>query len=394
MKTATRGDGHIVSNGLLQVAATTEPSEPTSLTSSRADRRLVDSNFASREVDKNATGRGSSRGVASQSDPYLRLKAAVAAAGILNRSLCFYVPLILFTFAGYVLSVVAIILLDDYLALTLACLSFSFFTVQQAGLMHDSGHRAVFRSRKFNNLLGLASCAAIGMVLQNWMRRHNRHHLHPNQEELDPDLEIPFIAVTKDLYRNKRGLQRSLARWQVLYYYPIGSLVSLTNRLGSLSYFLRNRSHENIWLFCLYLPAIIAIFVLPFILFSIEKATFVFLLVHVSSGIYLSSCFAPNHKGMPVVGRDTTMSHFEQQVVTSRNVQGGLLTDFLLVGLNHQVEHHLFPSCPRNKLGLLKPYVLRACEELGLDYAEATFLESNRLILRQLREVSRAAEGQ
>jgi hypothetical protein len=102
------------------------------LTSSRADRRLVDSNFASREVDKNATGRGSSRGVASQSDPYLRLKAAVAAAGILNRSLCFYVPLILFTFAGYVLSVVAIILLDDYLALTLACLSFSFFTVQQA----------------------------------------------------------------------------------------------------------------------------------------------------------------------------------------------------------------------------------------------------------------------
>ncbi len=282
----------------------------------------------------------------------------------------------------------AIVSFEAYLALTLACLSFSFFTVQQAGLMHDGGHRAIFRSTRANEIIGFVSSASIGMVFLNWKKRHNAHHARPNQEEMDPDLEVPFIAMTRELLQSKDSLQRRLGRWQAFYYYPLGSLVGFSNRLGSLSFFLRNPSVANFWRFCVYLPAMAAFFVAPFVIFPLDKAVFVFLLVHVSTGIYLANCFAPNHKGMQVVARDSELSFIEQQVSTSRNVRGGLVTDVLLVGLNHQVEHHLFPTCPRNKLGLLKPYVVQACDELGIEYVEESFIETNRSILGKLNAAS------
>ena len=57
--------------------------------------------------------------------------------------------------------------------------------------------------------------------------------------------------------------------------------------------------------------------------------------------------FAPNHKGMPTIAPEEELDFLRRQVLTSRNVRGGLLTDFALGGLNYQIEHHLFPSMPR-----------------------------------------------
>ena len=80
-------------------------------------------------------------------------------------------------------------------------------------------------------------------------------------------------------------------------------------------------------------------------------------------GVYMGSSFAPNHKGMPVVGKDEKVDFLRRQVLTSRNIRGSLLTDLALGGLNHQIEHHLFPSMPRPSLrhapsaraGVLRP---------------------------------------
>jgi len=320
---------------------------------------------------------------------YNHLKADITAAGILDRSLSFYWPLILVTFAGYALCAWAIVITDGYLWLTLACLGFSAFSVQLAGLMHDAGHRAVFRSTRNNNLLGLATTAAIGMVFPNWVQRHNLHHAHPNQQDLDPDIVVPFLVLNEADLAGKDSVQRFFIRWQAYYYYPLGALVSFSNRLGSITYFMQHRTRPNLARLLLYLPAIVLLFPAPFLAFPLEKATFVFLLVHISTGIYLANCFAPNHKGMPSVARDADISFLEQQVRTSRNVRGGLLTDFLLVGLNHQVEHHLFPACPRNKLKRLGPYVRQVCEEQGILYTQTSFLRTNSILVAHLHRVSR-----
>jgi fatty acid desaturase len=327
---------------------------------------------------------------------YQRLRAEVTAAGLLDRSLAYYLPLIAAAFGGYFLAAWAIFVTDGFVWLTFACAGFVLATVQLAGLMHDAGHRAVFRSTRFNNLLGLATTAAIGMVFPNWVRRHNQHHAHPNQEDLDPDMKIPFLALSEEEIAMKDPVQRFFSRWQAYYYYPLGGLVSFSNRLGSISYFVAGPKRPNPARLLLYLPALFVLFAGPFLVFPLEKAVFVFLLVHVSTGIYLASCFAPNHKGMPSLARESTLSFLEQQVRTARNVKGGLLTDFFLVGLNHQVEHHLFPACPRNKLRRLGPYVRRICEEQGLPYTQVSFVRTNRILVAHLHRVSRqrrALEG-
>src|SRR5579864_616248 len=53
---------------------------------------------------------------------------------------------------------------------------------------------------------------------------------------------------------------------------------------------------------------------------------------------------------MPILDAADRSDFLRRQVLTSRNVRGGWLTDFALGGLNYQIEHHLFPSMPRPSL--------------------------------------------
>lgn len=38
------------------------------------------------------------------------------------------------------------------------------------------------------------------------------------------------------------------------------------------------------------------------------------------------------------------------QLYTTRNMRSGIFIDWLWGGLNYQIEHHLFPTAPRNNL--------------------------------------------
>ena len=81
-----------------------------------------------------------------------------------------------------------------------------------------------------------------------------------------------------------------------------------------------------------------------------------FIVVHQALfGLYTGLVFAPNHKGMPILDSDSQLDFVRRQVLTSRDVNAHPLTDFWYGGLNYQIEHHLFPSMPRNKLKKLRP---------------------------------------
>jgi fatty acid desaturase len=80
-----------------------------------------------------------------------------------------------------------------------------------------------------------------------------------------------------------------------------------------------------------------------------------------------------------------------RQVLTSRNVRGGPVTDLVLGGLNYQIEHHLFPSMPRPNLRVAQPVVRRFCEANGVSYAETSAFASYREALRHLDVVGEQA---
>jgi fatty acid desaturase len=318
---------------------------------------------------------------------YARLKSDIKAEGILDRSYGFYAALTVLVFAGYALATGIIVMSDSYLVLLLACLAFSFFTVQLAGIMHDCGHRAVFASTRNNDLLGFFAAAAIGMMLGSWRLHHNQHHAFPNQLERDPDFDIPMVSLNLAQLARKGRFGRTMARYQAFYFYVIVATASLSNRLGGITFFLKR--HGDLINLIAYLPVAFALFAGPFLLFPIDKALFVFVTVHLTSGLYLANCFAPNHKGMTTLPVESNISFLEQQVVTARNVRGGVICDVLMVGLNHQIEHHLFPNTPRNKLARLQPHVQSLCEREGIPYLESSFIQGGRSILSSLHGVTR-----
>ena len=76
-----------------------------------------------------------------------------------------------------------------------------------------------------------------------------------------------------------------------------------------------------------------------------------------------------------------------RQVLTTRNVRGHRITDFLLGGLNYQIEHHLFPNMPRDNLRAAQPIVRAYCENLDIPYTEASLLSSYRQALHYLHSI-------
>jgi fatty acid desaturase len=313
------------------------------------------------------------------------------AAGILDKGYVFYFLLMAFAFGGFAASAAAIFLIDSYLLLIPACLAFTFFSLQLAGVNHDAGHRAIFRSIRLNTCVGIFTSFCLGIVFENWRTRHNEHHARPNQPS-DPDLYVPFLATDVNQLASKGPLESRLLKYQAFYFYPLGALVSFSNRLGTISYFRgRPLNRDDLWRFPLYATGIFFLFVAPFVFFDPLKALFVLLLVHVTSGFYLASCFAPNHKGMTILEDDARVSFLEQQVVTGRSVTGGKLTELILLGLNHQTEHHLFPQTPRYKLRRITPHLQKVCDDNGIHFERASFLKTNRDIIGVLRTVAKEA---
>ena len=102
-------------------------------------------------------------------------------------------------------------------------------------------------------------------------------------------------------------------------------------------------------------------------------------------GVYLGLTFAPNHKGMP--HPDGTEDFLRKQVLTSRNVRGGWLVDTALGGLNHQIEHHLFPAMPTPNLRKAQPIVQAYCAEIGVPYEVTGLADSYAQAFRHLHDV-------
>jgi fatty acid desaturase len=107
-------------------------------------------------------------------------------------------------------------------------------------------------------------------------------------------------------------------------------------------------------------------------------------------GLYLGSSFAPNHKGMHILDASDRSGFLHQQVLTSRNVRGGGITDVVLGGLNYQIEHHLFPSMPRPNLRHSQALIREFCQQRDLPYCQSSLVGSYAQALRHLNSVGRS----
>jgi fatty acid desaturase len=316
---------------------------------------------------------------------YAILSRQVRQAGLLERHPRLYLGRIVLTAVALAGGWSAVVLVgNSWWQLLVAVFLAGVFT-QLGFLGHDAGHSQIFRSRRANDVAGLLhGTLGIGLSYGWWVAKHNRHHAHPNTEDADPDISASAVAFTPDQARGSRGVARLAYRYQAYLFFPLLLAEALHLHVASVRALIARPCRNRGWEALLLAIHVASYLTVLFLVLPTVKAV-VFLLVQQGLfGLYLGCSFAPNHKGMPILAADDRSDFLRRQVLTSRNVHGGLLTDFLLGGLNYQIEHHLFPSMPRPNLRRSQPLVAAFCRRHGLPYCDASLAGSYAQALRHL----------
>jgi fatty acid desaturase len=319
---------------------------------------------------------------------YTQLSRQIKQAGLLERRRGWYAARIAVNLALLAAGLVSFAVLGDSWWQLVTAVYLAVVFTQLAFIGHDAGHRQIFRSRPANDLVGLLHAnLLVGVSFDWWVAKHNRHHTNPNHEDLDPDISITALAFTADQARAKHGLIRLVARYQAWLFFPLLLLEAAHLHTASVKAVLRGSGRANA-VEGLLLLAHLAGYLTALVLVLSPLQAVVFLAVQQGLfGLYLGCSFAPNHKGMPTLTDADELDFLRRQVLTSRNVAGSRLVDFVLGGLNYQIEHHLFPNMPRPNLRHAQPLIRAFCQHHGLPYTEASLFGSYAEAVRHLHAV-------
>jgi fatty acid desaturase len=262
---------------------------------------------------------------------------------------------------------------------------------QLAFIGHDAGHRQVSGSHRANDLIGRVHGNLLtGLSYGWWTSKHNRHHGHPNQEGRDPDIDSKALTFSPDQTRTRRRIGSFIARYQAWLFFPMLLLEGLNLHANGVKALLDRRRSKAKTAEAIMLSVHIAGYLAAvFIVLSPLQALAFIGVQQGLFGLYMGCSFAPNHKGMPIIGAEEKLDFLRSQVLTSRNIRGNWLTDFALGGLNYQIEHHLFPSMPRPSLRRAQATVRAFCAQRGIAYCETGLVTSYRQVLTALHAAGR-----
>jgi fatty acid desaturase len=264
--------------------------------------------------------------------------------------------------------------------------------VQFAFIGHDASHGSAAARRGANRLAGALAMGIVGgLCFEEWRGRHLSHHKHCQDEGKDPDMQFgTMFSLSAESIAQKGSVGRRIAPYQAYYFWPTTLLFAYSLRVLAVLACLREprkygsdllsfAGHIAIWL------------VLPIAAFGFDPLRVVVVYLATSSllGIRLGAVFAVNHVGMPAAAAGA--SHFEHQVVTSRNVRNPVWLDWFFGGLNYQIEHHILPACPRSRLRRVRAVVRPAVLEAGLTHHETNWGQAVAEVTRHLFRVSREA---
>jgi fatty acid desaturase len=310
-------------------------------------------------------------------------------AGLLRRRYGYYWTRIIATVTAFALVWVAVALIGNSWWQLVPAAALAVISAQFGFLGHDLAHRQVFASMKWNAWSArVVSGLFAGLSYSWWMGKHNKHHSAPNQEGKDPDIAPGVLAFTPSAAESRTGFTAWFARNQGWAFFPLLTLEGIQLHVASIRTLVQQKTSKHRWVELSFIAARLGGYVaLLLVLLPPGKAAAFIGLQLAIFGVLLGGAFAPNHKGMPVVPENMKVDFLRRQVVMSRNIRGGWFTDFMMGGLNYQIEHHLFPSMPRPNLKRAKALVQAHCLEHKVTYTETSLLRSYGIVVRYLNAV-------
>ena len=253
------------------------------------------------------------------------------------------------------------------------------FSTATAMLGHEGSHRSTSKSPTRNLAMALLAFPIFGGLSSlYWREKHDRlHHGHPNVEGVDPDIRpFPFASSKGDHERcgpKERWFQRNFQKWA---FWPMSTLMALGMRRSSLVHLYRypkkNGFDRAFWLelgcqithYTLWL-------VVPSILFGPLTAFLLYSSIWALVGTFLALVFLPAHAGLPIVSEQN--NDWIHQLETTQNLEMPKLLSFFFIGLDYQVEHHLFPKIPHQNLPKAAAITRAWCEKHNVIYLSVPY---------------------
>lgn len=251
-------------------------------------------------------------------------------------------------------------------------------------VMHDAIHGSFSVNPMINKFFG-ASLYLLGGNVYNWEVQHNKlHHTYTNIHDLDEDITGKFLLRLSDSDKLK-----AVHRFQHIYAFLLYSLMTISflwkdfkeiplyNKMAKTGLVNVFPNREKIILVLTKVLYILFIFVLPMMLLDITLWQWLvgFMAMHCTAGMILSTVFQMAHvvEGVNQPSLNET-GNIENawaihQLKTTANFAGtNKLLSWYIGGLDHQIEHHLFPKISHIHYPALMDIVKKTSEEYGIVY--------------------------
>src|SRR5215217_8237205 len=227
-------------------------------------RRLSDSTSLSAGKDHlmnpnrlsraHAAGENPAHPVLKQSAPrslpnqYAELKRLIKQRGLLDQQPVYFAGKSLLTLGLLAVGLTLLLILDNLWLQLLNAAYLAFVFVQLSLLAHDFGHRQFsFRTPWKNDWLTLVfGNLSLGVSRQWWIDKHNEHHGHPNQMDLDPDVDIPLLAFEEEQALEKRGFARFVVKYQAALIFPLSLLQAISMLRSSIEFLAAKKAKSTL----------------------------------------------------------------------------------------------------------------------------------------------------
>jgi len=247
-----------------------------------------------------------------------------------------------------------------------------------AMLGHAGSHRSFSASPRRNAFLCYVAFPLFsGLGALYWRNKHDRlHHGHPNVEGVDPDIRpFPFVSSKGDHERSgpkARWFQRNFQKWL---FWPMSTLMALGMRRSSILHLVRYpKKSERAWAIDATCMSVhyIGWLLVPSLIWGPLVAFALYSAIWGLVGVFLALVFAPAHMGLPIVGEEN--HDWVHQLETTRNLELPRVISFFFIGLDYQVEHHLFPKIPHANLPRAAAITQAWCKRHGVVYQTMPYL--------------------
>jgi linoleoyl-CoA desaturase len=251
-------------------------------------------------------------------------------------------------------------------------------------IFHDANHGTMFASRRINSLVAFLTSAALGPSRYLWSYKHHiLHHRFTNIEGWDDDLETRgFLRLSPQQTWKSRYVGQHIFAFAL---YAISALEMVFVKDFVQYFTLRMNPHQSIpamsnaekiefWAAkIIYLTVFVA---LPIALLPFGYVVAGFLIYEATLGLSLALVFGMAHqvelaefsatsRCTPVIAEEWAA---HQMRTTVNFANSSPAWNWFSGGLNHQIEHHLFPSISHTHYPDIRKLVRDTALEFHLPY--------------------------